>query len=250
MSEISDFGDEEKLTYLRLHLTNFLSYRSATLDFADMVALVGPNATGKSNAVAAIKLLREIPYHGLPVAIARRGGFDQLRHRSSGRPYNPAIRLDFRYGNASESYYELKLRALEGKRYEVKEERGVIHTHEGYYYDFRNVNGSLTWQEKDREGKTRARNIDRKVPVPPGQSCISIPASFGVYMASAVLRAMQTVEINPARVGELQEPSSTREYESDGSNTASVFESLSASRRGELVDELSAIVPGISRIEM
>jgi len=112
---------------LRLHLTNFLSYRDAVLEFGDFVALVGPNASGKSNAVAAIKLLREIPFHGLPTAIARRGGFDQLRHRSRGHPYDPALRLDFKMGpRERESFYELKLRALSGKRYEVKSERALV----------------------------------------------------------------------------------------------------------------------------
>jgi len=61
---------------------------------------------------------------------------------------------------------------------------------------------------------------------------------------------MQAVEINPNRVGDLQEPSSTREFEPDGSNVASIFESFEPAQRAELVDELSAIVPGIERIEV
>ncbi|MEU4063560.1 AAA family ATPase [Streptomyces wedmorensis] len=249
MSESQHSQPDEQLKFLRLHLTNFLSYRSATLDFTDLVALVGPNATGKSNAVAAIKLLREIPYHGLPVAIARRGGFDQLRHRSSGRPYNPAIRLDFRFGDEEESFYELKLRGVEGKRYEVKEERGEVHGADGYVYSFLASDGMLTWSERRNDG-TLVENPELQLAIPPGQSAVSVPASYGVFLVSRVLQSMQTVEINPARVGELQDPSSTREFEPDGSNTASVFDTLSPADKSELVDELAAIVPGIDRIEM
>lgn len=232
---------------LRIRLTNFLSYRSAVLDLADFVTLVGPNASGKSNAVAAIKLLREIPFHGLPTAIARRGGFDQLRHRSSGHPYNPAIRLDFQFPGSKLSFYELKLSAEAGKRYQVKQERAVVHF--GHMDSrFENSSGKFTWQDSalvSRDGPST-----QGIRLPPGQSAVTVAGSIGSYIVSDVLQSMQTVEINPSRVGELQEPSSTREFEPDGSNVASIFESLSSRQRSELVDELSAIIPGVRRIEV
>lgn len=228
-----------------LKLVNFLSYKSATLSFSDLVALVGPNASGKSNAVAAIKLLREIPVHGLPTAIARRGGFDQLRHRSSGHPYNPALRLTFRMpGAPASSHYELRLSAVKGKRYEVGSESGRV-----VFPD-----SEIWWFESDghrvRESSfTGAPESERLVPVAPGQSAMST-GGLAAYVINQVLQRMQTVEVNPARVGDLQEPSSTREFEPDGSNTTGVFESLGLAARSELVDELSAIVPGIARIEV
>ena len=40
--EIAHFMDAPR--FLGLELTNFLSYKSAQLDFADLTALVGPNA--------------------------------------------------------------------------------------------------------------------------------------------------------------------------------------------------------------
>ena len=122
---------------------NFLSYRKSSLEFDDFIALVGPNASGKSNAVAAIKLLRDIPFHGLPIAIARRGGFDQLRHRSHGRPYDPALKLRFSY-DGNESYYELALGAIDGKRYEVKHEHGVVKMGLDEYR-FTNDSGKFSW---------------------------------------------------------------------------------------------------------
>lgn len=244
--EISPRG--RHLTFVRLHLTNFLSYRSAILDFGPFVALVGPNASGKSNAVAAVKLLREIPFHGLPTAVARRGGFDQLRHRSAGHPYDPAIRIDFCFGGQLESFYELKLRALAGKRYEVKLEHAVVY-YEDQEFEFTNAGGQLTWKEPGAE--RRLPGARGRTRVPPGQSAVSVGGpSFGAYLVSSVLQEMQTVEINPARVGELQEPSSTREFEPDGSNTASIFENLSGRMRAELVDELAGIVPGVDKIEL
>jgi predicted ATPase len=231
---------------LRIRLTNFLSYRSAVLDLGDFVTLVGPNASGKSNAVSAIKLLREIPFHGLPAAIARRGGFDQLRHRSKGHPYNPAIRVDFQFKNSKPSFYELKLSAEAGKRYRVRQERAELDLG-GLQASFENVSGRFTWQDWNTEENKLATQVIR---LPEGQSAITVAGSLASYIVSDVLQSMQTVEINPSRVGELQEPSSTREFEPDGSNVSSIFESLDSRQRIDLVDELSAIIPGIKRIEV
>lgn len=112
--------------FLSIELTNFLSYKHARLDLSDFTALVGPNASGKSNAVKAFRLLRDIPTYGLPVALARHGGYDQLRHRSNGRPNDPALRLTFAFDDAPASFYELSLASVSGKRYKVKRERAEI----------------------------------------------------------------------------------------------------------------------------
>ena len=248
-SDEQDFSDirRPKAVFTCLELTNFLSYKAATLNFGSLVALVGPNASGKSNAVAAIKLLREIPFHGLATAIARRGGFDQLRHRSSGHPYNPALRLSFRMSpNSPESYYELRLRAVSGKRYEVKHEEGKVFFSDEMHW-FRSDGHKVHYSDYAGNEETRRTY---SLPIPPGQSALTTGGGFATFFIGTVLQSMQTVEINPARVGELQDPSSTREFEPDGSNVASMFEALPPPSRAELVDQLSAIVGGIVKIDL
>lgn len=234
---------------LRLHLTNFLSYRKATLELGDLTALVGPNASGKSNAVAAFRLLREIPTVGLPTAIARRGGFDQLRHRSEGRPYDPGLRVEFQATSGDEeSSYELQLGAVQGKRYEVKLERGEVVT-AGRHLRFRQALGRIELEGLSDETDSM-RSQPRRLPsVQPDQS--ALPVVYGVRAERIwlLLNGLQTVEVNPAKVKELQDPGSRQDLEPDGSNSASCFEALSAAKRSQLVDELSAIVPGIERIE-
>lgn len=238
----------------RIHLTNFLSYRSAVLELNGFVALVGTNASGKSNAVAAVKLLRDIPTYGLPAAVARRGGFDALRHRSQGHPYDPAIRIDFRRPETdADSFYELRLGTMSGKRYEVKSERAEVHDADGTYYSFEHSNGIATITEmvpghltQDAEDHVFRGDIR----IPPGQSALSSPGGYAAYRVTEVLGGIQTVEINTAHVSDLQDPSSTDAFEADGSNTATIFESLSAPEREALTDELRAIVPGMDRIEV
>jgi predicted ATPase len=246
----------------RLTLTNFLSYRESTVDLGDLVALVGPNASGKSNAVASVKLLHDIPTYGLPTALARRGGFDQLRHRSEGRPYDPAIALEFSLGDGlAPSLYELKLGAIAGKRYEVKVERGEVHARYGDF-SFEHARGRVSvsvksteenYSEHDDDSDVGRLPDDFDVPdsfeVPDGQSALPVAASFGGLIEIwRLLSDLQIVEINPARVREFQDPSPGLELEPDGSNTASVFESLDVATRQQVIDELAAIVPGIVSI--
>lgn len=233
----------------RIKLTNFLSYRSATLDLNGFIALVGTNASGKSNAVAALKLLRDIPIHGLPTAIARRGGFDQLRHRSQGHPYDPALRMEFAYGDdtAPECFYEISLRAIGQKRYAVKSETAHVDQGDGNLSSFAHREGRGFMSDRFT-GEDAP--YERHFRLPAGQSALNGSASFAAFNILEVLSGIQTIEINTARVSDLQDPSSTDTFEPDGSNTASIYEALSPSDREELIDELKAIVPGMDRVEV
>jgi len=172
LSALDEIETVPRPRYVSLELTNFLSYKSASLAFGDFIALVGPNASGKSNAVAAIKLLREIPSYGLQTAIARRGGFDQLRHRSAGRPYDPTIRLTFAFGDSDRSSYELRLGAVKGQRYRVKKESAEIFW-EGQRFTLDSDGTKVVWTEqRSRQGDSDRRDFV----VPPGQGCGSFRA--------------------------------------------------------------------------
>lgn len=200
-------------TFKRLEMTNFLSYKSAAVDFGRFVALVGPNASGKSNAVSAIRLLREVAVYGLPIALARRGGFDQLRHRSNGRPNDPALRMTFAFDDERVSHYELKLGAVKGGRYRVKEETASVWLL-GDHFTMRSDGVKVGWEDHlQRAGE--ASRAPRSFAVAPGQSAMSSGGLAG-YLVFTALQTMRTVEVNPTKAADLQEPSSTQEFESDG----------------------------------
>lgn len=240
----------QSVRFLSLHMANFLSYRSGTLNFGDFTALVGPNGSGKSNAVAAIKLLRDIPIHGLPTAIARRGGYDQLRHRSLGRPHDPSLRIEFAIDGSRTSSYELKLKTVAGKRYEIRREKASIFLGGNAEFHFTNNSGTLRWSSKIEGKEFTSDSYKLPILLPPGQSALSLIGVEAAYFTGEILQSAQTLEISPARVGELQEPSSVREFEPDGSNIASILENMAADQRAELAELLSAVVPGIARVEV
>ncbi|HEX5368086.1 MAG TPA: AAA family ATPase [Dehalococcoidia bacterium] len=242
----------------RLELTNFLSYRETSVEFGGLTALVGPNASGKSNAAAALKLLRDIPEYGLQTALLRRGGFDQLRHRSEGRPFDPKLAVEFEVdggfrgnGERASCSYELELASVAGGRYAVKLERAVVELGEGRgRWEFTQKRGKLEIAAEGDEAWFQPRDAEPPR-VPEGQTALNIASSFGpFFMLWSFFSSLQVVEINPARVRDLQDPTPGYDFEPDGSNCASVFEGLPSDVRTQLIDDLAAIVPNLVNIEV
>ena len=165
-----DEQDPDIPRFVSLEVTNFLSYKHARFEFADLVALVGPNASGKSNLVAAIKLLRDIPVHGLPIDLARRGGFDQLRHRSQGRPNDPSLRIEFEFPGQSVSVYEMRLGAVGPSSYRVKHETADIHWTAGRFR-FRSDGKEVQFENPPYSSAEPTESHFRNFPRPAWSEC-------------------------------------------------------------------------------
>ena len=69
----------------RLKLTNWRNFTDVDVPLLDRAFIIGPNASGKSNLLDAIRFLRDVAKReggGLQAAVARRGGFRQIRSLS------------------------------------------------------------------------------------------------------------------------------------------------------------------------
>jgi hypothetical protein len=147
------------------------------------------------------------------------------------------------------SYYELRLGSIAGKRYEVKEESGGVYSRDGVFSEFKHVRGVLDISEMHDELRSQ-RELPSEFRVPDGQSALPVGLGFGeLFSIWNAMSRLQVVEINPSRIREFQDPSPRYELEPDGSNAASVFERLPVEHRRDLLDALSAVVPGLVRIE-
>jgi predicted ATPase len=74
-----------------IKLTNLLSFRESELELRALNVLIGPNASGKSNLIAAISLLKAAP-ENLEAAIQRGGGVRQWIRKASHPESLAAIR--------------------------------------------------------------------------------------------------------------------------------------------------------------
>ena len=87
----------------RLSLKNWRNFRSIDIDLSDRVFIVGPNASGKSNLLDALRFLKDIakPGGGLQQAIVERGGVSKIRCLAARK--EPAVEIDVELKNGSDS---------------------------------------------------------------------------------------------------------------------------------------------------
>ena len=79
----------------RLRLSNWRNFSEADLKLQRRLFVVGPNASGKSNLLDALRFLRDIadPEGGFQRAVKSRGGVTQLRCLHARRYPNIAIEV-------------------------------------------------------------------------------------------------------------------------------------------------------------
>ncbi len=73
----------------RIRIANFKSLKDVEINSEGLVALVGPNGSGKTNFALAMKFLSEVHQHGLEMAISRAGGFENIAYRKGKRTTAP-----------------------------------------------------------------------------------------------------------------------------------------------------------------
>lgn len=86
----------------RLVLKNWRNFRALDIRLADRVFIVGPNASGKSNLLDALRFLRDVakPGGGLQQAIFQRGGVSKIRCLAARR--EPDVELEVELSNGTD----------------------------------------------------------------------------------------------------------------------------------------------------
>ena len=80
----------------RLVLRNWRNFKAADVPLADRVFVIGPNASGKSNLLDAIRFLRDVakPGGGLQSALTQRGGLSKVRCLTARREPDVEIEVE------------------------------------------------------------------------------------------------------------------------------------------------------------
>lgn len=116
---------------MRLVSVNFQHFKSLTdvsLSKLDrLTVLVGPNASGKSNVVDALRFLRDMASGGLDHAFSMRSGITLVRQQSKTRPYKIQIAVELRDDEDNEYRYELAIASRQGGNFHVELERIFWH---------------------------------------------------------------------------------------------------------------------------
>ena len=90
----------------RLVLKNWRNFRTFDVPFSDRVIIIGPNASGKSNLLDAIRFLRDIahPGGGLQRSITQRGVLSKVRCLAARREPDVEIEVELSEGGSAPEY--------------------------------------------------------------------------------------------------------------------------------------------------
>lgn len=89
------------MRYKSIHIENFKSLKSVTIEPSDLTIVLGPNAAGKSNLASAFDFLSDTYRDGLAFAVAKKGGYENIAFRRQRRTkaaikFSVVIELDQR----------------------------------------------------------------------------------------------------------------------------------------------------------
>ena len=92
-----------------IELENWKNFRSVGVDLPERVFLVGPNASGKSNFLDALRFLRDIarPGGGLQKACSDRGGVSKIRCLAARKYPDVVISVELAEGSEKRWRYEI-----------------------------------------------------------------------------------------------------------------------------------------------
>ena len=229
---------EPRLT--KVALRNYKSIASCEVDLQPLSIFVGPNGSGKSNFLDALRLVADALRFSLGHALQERGGFGEVRRRTSTTARAFAIALRFRLPGCNGFFFCVVARRNR-TGYEVAREycRLVLGEKEEHY--------------SIKDGVV----VDSSLPNPPecsvGEFYLTRLGSIEPFRQAFRFLSNMTF-YNPAveRIRELQASDDGRLLKRDGSNLASVLKRLKAEapEHKKLVDDyLRVLVPQIARVE-
>jgi predicted ATPase len=115
----------ETMRFCRIHLGNWMNFQHTELDVQNRVFLVGPNASGKSNFLDALRFLRDlaVPGGGFQQAVNRRGGVSAIRCLAARRYSDVEISFTVQLGDDELTWdYELAFNQDNQRRPKIQRE--------------------------------------------------------------------------------------------------------------------------------
>lgn len=230
----------EPVLIRRVVLKNYKSIASCSVRLSPLIFLVGQNGSGKSNFLDALRLVSESLNSSLDHALRDRGGINEVRRRSSGRPTHFGIRLDFTLPDSTTGHYAFRVGAKPKGGFQVQEEECRIYAREALQEDrFYLVNAGQIAESNPK-------------PLPPAAddrlflvAASSRPEFRPLYDC---LTRMGFYNLSPDEIRDLQPADAGEVLRRDGSNIASVLNLITAespAAKAKVVELLSKVVPGV-----
>ena len=244
--------DRQLLT--RVVLRNYKSIAACDVSPAQLSFLVGPNGSGKSNFLDALRFVADSLRFSLDHALRDRGGINDVRRRSGGRPTHFGIRVEFNLAD-SRGHYAFSVGAKRQGGYEIQQEECRVVQQDG---DDPRLN-------EGEHGRTiaphfykvkRGRVVDSSLSPAPAAAAdrLYLVNVSGVDSFRPVYDALSGTgfyNLNPEAIRDLQPPDPGDLLKPDGSNAASMLSSLekrSPASKRRIEEYLGVVVPGLVKV--
>jgi len=224
-------------------IKDYKSIHACDVDLSPLTFLVGPNGSGKSNFLDAIRFVKDSLRSSVEQSIRERGGIDNVRRRSSGRPNHFHIRLEIEVNARFAFKYHFEIGARSGGGFSIQAEQ----------CNWEDLKGKLQGHFIVNKGKLLDASIPNLPPVPADRLYLTNVSGFpGFRTLYFALETMGFYNLNPDSIKAAQSPDSGELLTRDGSNLASVIHHLGRidpAQKQRLIEYLSHIVPGIVKVE-
>lgn len=107
MTTKDNVPDDSEFRITRLRAKNYRSIRNLDMELGPLTVLVGPNASGKSNVLDALRFIRDAVSRGVDFAISQRQGMDSIRHQhrpGQGRPRDVELGVSATFSGVALDY--------------------------------------------------------------------------------------------------------------------------------------------------
>lgn len=237
---MSQSGDVRLIT--RVVIRNYRSIAACDVSLAPLTFLVGANGSGKSNFLDALRFVADSLRTSLDHALRDRGGFKEVRRRSSGHPKNFGIRLEFRLPSGVRGHYAFDIGA-EKNGFSVQHEECFVMSAagetEGHFY-------------RVAKGKV----IRSSLSVPPAAVSdrlylVNVSGAPGFRPVYDALSRMGFYNLSPDVIRDLQPPDPGEILSRDGMNLPSVLKNIGedAILKRRIEEYLAQVVPGVAGVD-
>ncbi|MFO1349236.1 MAG: AAA family ATPase [Gammaproteobacteria bacterium] len=232
--------------------------------------LVGPNGTGKSNIVDALRFIKDAITHGLDYAIHERHGIDIVRQHSPRRPYRISLKVEFDYlltNKKLSAFYNIKIESKKGS-YKVFEEEAQWHGFLTRLDEKRNreeYSESKIHLLRNEQGKVIINNNELELTFPDEQLFFTRPLNRGIFTInkgtlfldfmpfSQSLTKLRFASIYPNVLRQPARPDIDDSLKEGCSNWASVIKTMRQSKAGgqalqRILELMEKIIPGIQQV--
>ena len=144
----------------RVVLRNYKSIAGCDVSLAQLSFLVGPNESGKSNFLDGLRFIADALRHSIDHAMRDRGGINEVRRRSLGRPNHVGIRVEFAVAGSS-GRYAFTVGAKPRGGYEMQREECLVVRSDSSEDDYCIVESGRVSKYRRARGRSPPRRFGR-----------------------------------------------------------------------------------------